>query len=266
MSKDPYWLNRIMDLGHVIRVNPDGTIDEHPARSHPGTPYAPESVMMTDHDGQIRDGDEEDWIRRVRDAGWEPERGWTGQYGYSGPVMHASEFVGGALADHVAETPGLWVAVEVSCLPDEAPDKNDEDHDPEDCETCERSDAGDYEPAGWAILHMDDSPDSESYAVTSAPGPLRRDRIKVLTHMTLDAARNLARQPRMGGRIVRVTDLAVMPGEPTPAERLEAIRAALRAENISYGELAELQSLAAHIKPGDTELLEAAGVPEHEGS
>lgn len=46
-------------------------------------------------------------------------------------------------------------------------------------------------------------------------------------------------------------------------ERLEQLREALRAENISYGELAELQSLAAHIAPDDVELLEAAGVPEH---
>jgi hypothetical protein len=47
------------------------------------------------------------------------------------------------------------------------------------------------------------------------------------------------------------------------SQRLEAIRASLRAENISWGELAELQALAAHIEPGDTELLEAAGVPEY---
>src|SRR6185503_1833044 len=45
-------------------------------------------------------------------------------------------------------------------------------------------------------------------------------------------------------------------------QRLEAIRASLRAENVSYGELIDLQSLADHIAPGDTELLEAAGVPE----
>jgi len=44
--------------------------------------------------------------------------------------------------------------------------------------------------------------------------------------------------------------------------RLEALRAELRAEQISYGELAELQGLAEHIDPGDIELLEAAGVPE----
>lgn len=44
--------------------------------------------------------------------------------------------------------------------------------------------------------------------------------------------------------------------------RLEYLRRELRAERISYGELAELQSLAKHIAPGDVELLEAAGVPE----
>jgi hypothetical protein len=45
-------------------------------------------------------------------------------------------------------------------------------------------------------------------------------------------------------------------------ERLEYLRGELRAERISYGELAELQSLADKIDPGDVELLEAAGVPE----
>ena len=44
--------------------------------------------------------------------------------------------------------------------------------------------------------------------------------------------------------------------------RLEYLRTELRAERISYGELAELQSLVAHIEHGDVELLEAAGVPD----
>lgn len=44
--------------------------------------------------------------------------------------------------------------------------------------------------------------------------------------------------------------------------RLEELRRALRAENISYGELAELQSLARFIEPSDAELREAAGEPE----
>lgn len=47
-------------------------------------------------------------------------------------------------------------------------------------------------------------------------------------------------------------------------ERLEYLRGELRAERISYGELAELQDLAEHIEEGDVELLEAAGVPEFE--
>jgi hypothetical protein len=44
--------------------------------------------------------------------------------------------------------------------------------------------------------------------------------------------------------------------------RLECLRTQLRREQISYGELVELQGLAEHIQPGDVELLEAAGVPE----
>lgn len=45
--------------------------------------------------------------------------------------------------------------------------------------------------------------------------------------------------------------------------RLEYLRGELRAERISWGDLAELQSLAPFIPEGDVELLEAAGVPEH---
>ncbi len=45
-------------------------------------------------------------------------------------------------------------------------------------------------------------------------------------------------------------------------KRLEHLRRELRAERISWGELAELQGLAKHIDPSDVELLEAAGVKE----
>jgi hypothetical protein len=46
-------------------------------------------------------------------------------------------------------------------------------------------------------------------------------------------------------------------------KRLEEIRKELRAERISYGELAELQSLEKYIDKGDIELLQAIGVPEN---
>jgi len=45
-------------------------------------------------------------------------------------------------------------------------------------------------------------------------------------------------------------------------KRLEEIRLAIREENVSIGELIELQSLAQYIEEGDVELLEWAGISE----
>ena len=45
-------------------------------------------------------------------------------------------------------------------------------------------------------------------------------------------------------------------------KKLEYLRGEIEAERISYGELAELQTLAEHIDPSDNLLLEWAGVPE----
>lgn len=61
---------------------------------------------------------------------------------------------------------------------------------------------------------------------------------------------------------------AVFPDEQDAdaKSRLEYLRGQLRAECLSWAEVAELQSLAEHIEPGDVELLEAAGVPEFEDS
>ena len=46
-------------------------------------------------------------------------------------------------------------------------------------------------------------------------------------------------------------------------ERLEYLRGEIQAEQISYGEIAELQDLAEHIAPDDVLLLQWAGVPEN---
>ena len=51
----------------------------------------------------------------------------------------------------------------------------------------------------------------------------------------------------------------------TPQEittRLEYLRKQINGECISYGEIAELQSLAEYIDKDDVQLLEWAGVPE----
>jgi hypothetical protein len=47
--------------------------------------------------------------------------------------------------------------------------------------------------------------------------------------------------------------------------RLEYLRGEIAAERISQDEIVELQGLADHIDPGDTVLLEWAGVPEFDG-
>lgn len=47
-------------------------------------------------------------------------------------------------------------------------------------------------------------------------------------------------------------------------ERLEYLRSQIRAECISYSELADLYDLSDYIEPGDAELLEWAGVPEEQ--
>jgi hypothetical protein len=47
-------------------------------------------------------------------------------------------------------------------------------------------------------------------------------------------------------------------------ERLEYLRGEIIAEQISYEEIAELQSLVEHIDNGDVLLLEWAGVPENQ--
>lgn len=46
-------------------------------------------------------------------------------------------------------------------------------------------------------------------------------------------------------------------------KRLEYLRQEIRAERISYGEIAELQSLVDYIDDGDVELLQWAGVEEN---
>lgn len=43
--------------------------------------------------------------------GWTLMDGYSGQYGYSGPLMHQSEFIGGGMARDILDTPGVYVAL-----------------------------------------------------------------------------------------------------------------------------------------------------------
>jgi hypothetical protein len=80
-----------------------------------------------------------------------------------------------------------------------------------------------------------------------------------------DKARNTARVNALVGAAMDLEAATIIPANSIlrkNKQRLEYLRGELRAERISYGELAELQSLAPHIDPSDVELLEPAGIPE----
>jgi hypothetical protein len=119
-------LNEIMDFDSPIRVEADGTITE----TVPGV-YAPELYMSVDEDGQILDSGEADYIAEAKRQGWQLLAGWTGQHGYRGPVMHASEYIGGALETHIRTTPGIYVVISVE------------------------TDDDDENAAGWAIAYRE---------------------------------------------------------------------------------------------------------------
>jgi hypothetical protein len=120
----PDKLNDVMEFDHVVQVGEGGAVTDAEGV------YAPELHMETDDDGQILDAHERDYIEQARRQGWQLLTGWTGQYGYRGPVMHSSEFVGGALAEHILETPGTYVVTAVET---------------------------DDEPAGWVVAYREPS-------------------------------------------------------------------------------------------------------------
>ena len=68
------------------------------------------------------------------DTSWEPVTGYSGQHGYSGPVMHASEYLGGSMANDMLARfePETFVVMEVFSEGDEEIEFDD--------------------PAGWILL------------------------------------------------------------------------------------------------------------------
>lgn len=110
----PDTLNSVMEFDHVIRVHADGTVTDAP------DVWAPD----------MRDGTL-DTYRHIasQPVGWTLMTGYTGQDRYHGPCMHASEYIGGGMAQDILDAPGLYVA-----LVDYASD--------------------DSEPEGWGIAYI----------------------------------------------------------------------------------------------------------------
>lgn len=80
-------------------------------------------IMDFDHlvtvtaDGRVRDSDTlvyfeliDGWLSSTS-PGWTLLNGFSGQYGYSGPLMHSSEQIAGGLERHIRNTPGDYVAL-----------------------------------------------------------------------------------------------------------------------------------------------------------
>lgn len=117
-------LQQIMEFDHPINVRSDGTVTDAPGV------YAPEVYHV---EGEQHPKDVE-----VLSDEWETfSVGYTGQYSYNGAVMHASEYIGGRLADDILATPGTYVVTSVEVYPEDQEDGSDE-------------------PAGWTILRRKD--------------------------------------------------------------------------------------------------------------
>lgn len=86
----PDTLNDLVEFDHPFTIHPDGTMTDGPRDL-----YAPD---LTDDE---LDGDDR----------WRMVTGYSGQHGYSGPIMHNSEYLGGGMARDVLAHPGTYVVV-----------------------------------------------------------------------------------------------------------------------------------------------------------
>lgn len=115
-------LNTVIDFDCPFTVTADGTViaDDRDAPSGPdGVVCEPDLAGLS-----------------ICGLGWSPVTGYSGQYGYSGPVMHASEQLAGGMARDILATPGTYL---VTCVYSEI----DEDGNAED-------------PTAWILLRLDE--------------------------------------------------------------------------------------------------------------
>jgi hypothetical protein len=120
----PDALSGSMDFDCPFRVNIDGTVQ------HALDYSAPNLWNIEEPNG----GPDVEIEHTATGYRWELLSGYTGQYGYNGPVMHASERLGSGMAEDIMSTPGVYVVCAVECMDDEG---NMDD-----------------EPAGWAVARL----------------------------------------------------------------------------------------------------------------
>lgn len=84
-------LGDIMEFDAVIQINGDRTA----------------SRRLDIHAPELCDGE----LSALSGRPWRLMTGHSGQHGYSGPLMHQSEVIGGGMADYILDRPGLYVAL-----------------------------------------------------------------------------------------------------------------------------------------------------------
>lgn len=94
-------LSDVMEFDHVIQVHADGTVTDDTPNVR--ALWAPELL-----DGILSGSD-----------GWTLLNGYSGQDRYHGPEMHASEFIGGRMAQDILARPGYYVAIVANYSPDD---------------------------------------------------------------------------------------------------------------------------------------------------
>lgn len=120
-------LNAVMEFDHVVRVDSDGTVTDAEADI-----YAPD--VHDNLDGSVL------VMSPHGSKPWALMNGYSGQDRYAGPVMHASEYIGGKMADDILATPGLYVSVMVYCNVEDVEDDEDDD----------------VNVSGWAVAYITD--------------------------------------------------------------------------------------------------------------
>lgn len=95
-------LHEAMEFDHVIFSFGDGRIADVVGI------WAPVAVQYTDEHGEWLDPVIEEF---QGEQPWSLMNGYSGQYGYAGPWMHQSEFIGGGMARDILATPGIYVAI-----------------------------------------------------------------------------------------------------------------------------------------------------------
>ena len=93
----PETLNDVMEFDTVIYSHGDGTTVD---------------VLSGIYAPSLFEGE-------LNSSEWSLMDGYSGQHGYSGPVMHDSEYIGGRMARDILETAGYYVAVVSYYAPEE---------------------------------------------------------------------------------------------------------------------------------------------------